>query len=312
MIEILDVNEPPILTVISDENASQSFNESNPHIEENSKIGSIVGTINGFDGDYINTLSFNLDDDSNGTFTINPSVQCRNITQHFKVVCKSTIHLAKQINFEIQSEHDIIIRVTDQSGLHRVQKFKVMIIDVNDEPTNILINGKHVMVLNEGQYKSQTIGHFSTIDEDNSQLFTYQSVGAEMSKYFEIQDDRLMTKDGAVFDFESKKSINITVRSTDKSMNPKSIDQVITVRINDVNERPTSINLDNYSFKENCNKGTIVGNLTVVDPDNASHQKQNHSCSITKSSLSVLDIVNGQLVVNVNTVDYEQVNLFLL
>lgn len=313
MIEVLDVNEPPIQIVVTDENASQSFNESNPRIEENSKTGSIVGTINGFDGDYSNTLSFSLDDDSNGTFTISSSVRCQNVTQqNVKVICKTTIHLAKQINYEDQSEHNIIARVTDQSGLHRVQKFKVMIVDVNDEPTNILINGKHLLVLNEGEYKSQIIGHFSTIDEDKSQLFTYKFIEAEMSKYFEVQGDQLLTLDGVIFDFESKNLFTMTVGSTDKSMNPKSIDKVITIQINDINERPTSINLDNLSFQENCNKGTIVGNLSVTDPDNAFYQKQNHSCSISKSSLSVLDIVNNQLIVNVHTVDYEQVKpLFL-
>lgn len=309
MIEVLDVNEPPIQIVITDESASQSFNESNPRIEENSKIGSMVGTIKGFDGDYSNTLSFSLDDDSNGTFILSPTVKCQNITQqNAKMVCRAIIHLAKQINYEIQNEHNIILRVTDQSGLHRVQKFKVMVIDVNDEPTDILINGKHLLVLNEGKYKSQIIGHFSTIDEDRSQQFTYQFLEAEMTKYFEVQGNQLMTLNGATFDFESKKLLTMTVGSTDKSNNPKSFDQMITIRINDVNEQPTSITLDNLSFQENCNKGTIVGNLTVTDPDNASQKKQNHSCSITKSSLPVLDIVNDQLVVNVNTVDYEQVN----
>ena len=90
----------------------------------------------------------------------------------------------------------------------------------------------------------------------------------------------------------------------------------ITIFVSDINERPTSINLDNSSFQENCNKGMIVGNLTVADPDNvvsssirSRHQKQNHSCSIRNSSVFV--IIDNQLVVHVDTIDYEQVFITL-
>ena len=311
VIEVLDVNEPPIQIILTDEDASQSFNQSNPHIAENSKMGSTVATINGFDGDFSNTLSFTLDDDSNGTFTIHHSVKCQNVSrQNVKVVCKASILLAKPINYEVQGEHDIIVRVADQAGLHRVQKFTVTIIDVNDQPTDILINGNYLVNINEGIYKAQIIGQLSTIDEDNGQLFTYQIVEAELRKYFDIQNDRLLTLEGATFDFETKNSFNLTVRSTDQSKNPFSITQIFTVQINDINEKQTAINLDKYSFQENCRKGTVVGNLTVIDPDNAVEQRQSHSCSISKSSLTALKIKNNQLVVNVNTVDYEQVSHF--
>ena len=312
VIEVLNVNEPPIQIILTDEDASQSFNQSNPHIAENNKVGSTVATINGFDGDYRDILFFTLIDDSHGTFTIQSSVKCQDINQHnIKVVCKVSILLAKPVNYEVQGEHDITVRVSDQAGLYIMQKFTVTIIDVNDQPTDILINGNYLVNINEGIYTSQIIGQLSTIDEDSGQLFTYQIVEADLRKYFEISSDQLITKPSFTFDFETKSSFNITVRSTDQSKNPQSIIRTFTVQINDINEKPTAIKLDKSSFQENSRKGTVVGNFTVIDPDNAAEQKQSHSCSISKSSLTdLLIIVNNQLVVNVNNFNYEQVSLF--
>ena len=288
----------------------RQFTPDYPLVDENTKVGSKLGTVNGFDGDYSSTLSFLLDDDSNGTFSLQTSARCRNVSfpQNVKISCTASLVLAKDVNFEVKHQHEIVVRVTDQAGLHRIQRFTVTIIDMNDQSSDILLNGKHTVTLNEGKYKSQRIGQLTTLDEDRLQPFTYQIVDSEMMKYFEIRNNRLLIKDDVVFDYENKNTYNMSVRSTDKSVNPLSITRVFNIRIEDVNERPSSISLDNLSFKENCNQGTVVANITVTDPDNSPQQRQNHTCTISRSSLAALEIVgNDQLVVSVGTIDYEQV-----
>ena len=62
----------------------------------------------------------------------------------------------------------------------------------------------------------------------------------------------------------------------------------------DVNERPTGIVLSSTSVPENSPKGTLVSNITVVDPDNNGPRGswQNHSCRILNPSNNPF-MVNG-------------------
>lgn len=62
----------------------------------------------------------------------------------------------------------------------------------------------------------------------------------------------------------------------------------------DVNERPTGIVLSSTSVPENSPKGTLVSNITVVDPDNKGPRGswQNHSCRILNPSNNPF-MVNG-------------------
>ena len=46
-----------------------------------------------------------------------------------------------------------------------------------------------------------------------------------------------------------------------------SIEKVITIKVTDVNEAPTSITLDKDTVEENAKAGTVVGRLTGMDPE---------------------------------------------
>jgi len=66
------------------------------------------------------------------------------------------------------------------------------------------------------------------------------------------------------------------------------------LQVLDVNERPTGIVLSSTSVPENSPKGTLVSNITVVDPDNNGPRGswQNHSCRILNPSNNPF-MVNG-------------------
>ena len=54
---------------------------------------------------------------------------------------------------------------------------------------------------------------------------------------------------------------------------------VSDVCFTDVNEAPTNITIDISTVKENLPANTLVGSLTVTDPDT----KQGHNCSVVES-----------------------------
>ncbi len=69
----------------------------------------------------------------------------------------------------------------------------------------------------------------------------------------------------AAFDFESKSSYSIRVRSTDQG--GLSTEKVFTVSVTDANEAPTDIALSASSIAENQASGTTVGSFGTTDPD---------------------------------------------
>src|SRR5205085_1249930 len=69
------------------------------------------------------------------------------------------------------------------------------------------------------------------------------------------------------FDFETKNSYTIRVRTTDQSQ--ASFEKVFLISIGDVNEAPTAIFISNNLVAENQPVGTVVGTLGANDPDDS-------------------------------------------
>ena len=75
VIEVIDVNEAPINISIVEESGYLRYPDNSPRVEENAPVGTAFGTIKVFDYDANETLSFQLDDDSNGMFALGNSGQ---------------------------------------------------------------------------------------------------------------------------------------------------------------------------------------------------------------------------------------------
>lgn len=69
---------------------------------------------------------------------------------------------------------------------------------------------------------------------------------------------------------------------------------LVCLQVLDVNERPTGIILSSTSVPENSPKGTLVSNISVIDPDDKGPRGpwQNHSCRVLNPSNNPF-LVNG-------------------
>jgi hypothetical protein len=140
----------------------------------------------------------------------------------------------------------------------------------NHAPTAIALSNSSVP---ENEPVGTAVGTFSTTDPDSGHTHTYSLVagaGDADNASFTIVGNSLRT--AAVFDYETKNSYSIRVRSTDSGTPPMSVEQVFTITITDVNEAPpnqapTDIALSNSSVAENQPSGTTVGTLSTTDPD---------------------------------------------
>ena len=289
---VLDVNEAPV-----------SIGLDQQSVQENSIPGTRVGTLTATDTDAVQNLTFKLDDDAGGKFSLQPNTSCQNIPST-GTRCTIDLVVSGAINYEDTSSLDIIVRVTDDKGLFHTEMFNVTVIDVNDPPTSVSLDGSASASIPENS-KNVQIDTLLTEDEDQGQSYTYVLTNNPGGN-FEIRGDKLFASRNANPDFESSSSYQITVRSTDNGNPPKSVEKSLVINLLDVNERPTKITLSNNSVQENTPSGTVIGQLTVTDPD----RQQSHVCSLTDSASGKARISNNNLTVGGAGVDYEEASSF--
>jgi methionine-rich copper-binding protein CopC len=144
--------------------------------------------------------------------------------------------------------------------------FTITITAVNDAPTDIGLTPTSIA---ENSAGGSTVGTFSSTDVDVGQTHSYTLVmgtGDTDNASFTI-DMTGNLKTAAVFDFETKNSYSIRVRTTDNGTPPLNFEKVFTISVTNVNEAPTDIGLSSSSIDENTGANAVVGTLSSTDPD---------------------------------------------
>ena len=121
--------------------------------------------------------------------------------------------------------------------------------------------------IEENTAPNSVIGQFSTTNPDNGDTFTYELVAGEGdtdNQAFTIDGNQLKIKGSP--DFETKSNYNIRVKTTDEE--GESLEQQLTINVNDINEAPTALTLNNTTINENESANSIVGRFSTTDPDN--------------------------------------------
>ena len=110
------------------------------------------------------------------------------------------------------------------------------------------------------------IGTLSSTEVDAGNTYSYS-----FTETGDYPDNNAFVFDGSTlktavdFDFETKSSYTVKVRSTD--LYGFFFDKLFTITVTDVNETPTDIQLDPSTIPENAGADALVGLLTSSDPD---------------------------------------------
>jgi autotransporter-associated beta strand protein len=134
---------------------------------------------------------------------------------------------------------------------------------VNESPTNVSLSSGTIA---ENSVSGTSIGNFSSTDEDAGDSFTYALVsgtGDTDNASYAIVGNVLESK--AAFDYETKSSYTIRVRTTDAG--GLSTEKQLTVTVTDVNDAPTDVSLSSATIAENSGSGTSIGSLSSTDQD---------------------------------------------
>ncbi len=224
---------------------------SNSSVAENQPSGTTVGTFSTTDLDAGDTHTYSLvsgaGSTDNGSFTI----------------AGGLLKTAAAFNYETKSSYSTRVRTTDNTGLFYEEQFTVTVTNVNEAPTDISLSDNSVP---ESQPSGTDVGTFSTTDPDTGGTHTYNLVsgaGSTDNGSFTIAGGLLKT--AAVFNYETKSSYSIRVRTTDNT--GLFYEKQFTVAVINVNEAPTGISLNNSSVPENRPSGTTVGTFVATDPD---------------------------------------------
>ncbi len=134
---------------------------------------------------------------------------------------------------------------------------------IANAPTDITLTPSTVA---ENLPVGTVVGALTTTDPEVGDTFTYTLVagtGDVDNGSFTISGSNLLTN--AMFNFETKSSYSIRVRTTDHG--GLFFEKVLTITITNVNEAPTDIALTPSSVNEGLAVGTVVGAFTTTDPD---------------------------------------------
>jgi len=160
----------------------------------------------------------------------------------------------------------ITLTVTDADGGKASGTFELTVTPANDAPNDLGLSGTSVA---ENEPTGTVLGSFSTTDPDTGDTFTYSLVvgsGDADNDSFTIAGDQL--KIAASFDFESKSSCSIRVRSTDAG--GLWTEEAFPITVTDVNEAPTDLTVSPAVIAENTDTTGAhveVGTLSATDED---------------------------------------------
>ncbi len=243
VISVLDVNTAPIGIFISDSS-----------ILEKAGIPAVVGVLSANDNDSGDVMTYSLvsgfGSTNNNSFNISGN----------------TLRASTSFNYEVKNTYTIRVRVMDVASNIYERAITIFVDDVNDEPSNILIDGNAVgKSFAENKPLGAVIATLSTIDEDTSNVFTYSFVNTagNNNSDFSIIGNQLRTN--ALFDYETRQNYVIFIQTNDG--NGGIFTKQLLLTVTDSNDAPTNINMTNGQVYENTPTSYFVAKISATDPD---------------------------------------------
>jgi hypothetical protein len=246
--------------------------------QENTSIGTDIGTFSTLDEDAGDTFTYSLHDTSN--FPDNNS---------FTLTSSGVLRNAVVFNFEVKTSYTIRVRTTDAGGLTYDGTFTINVTNQNEPPTNINLSSSSI---SENVPTGTTIGTLSATDPDAGDTFTFSLVDVGLypdNNSFFIDGTTL--KSSVIFDFETKSSYSIRVRVTDAG--GLTFDKTITITITDVTIVVTASATTNVTCNGGNNGVITVSNTTggtasyTYSRDGVNYQVGTTFSSLTAGSYTI-------------------------
>ncbi len=253
VITITDISESPTDITLD-----------NSDVDENQSAGTLIGTLGSTDEDEGENHIYSF---------VNTGFYPDN--EEF-IISGNELSTDAIFNHELNSSYSIQIQTDDGNGGSYTKTFTINVGDIPEAPTGIDISGNSIA---ENQSSGTSIGSLSTTDEDEGESYTYSLVsgeGDDDNAHFAIVGNELQSN--SVFDFEAKASFSIRIQTDDG--NSGTHEEVLSISVNDANDNPTAIAIDDYFVDENQAINTVVGTISTEDQDSG----DSHSYALVSGS----------------------------
>ena len=218
-------------------------------LDENSPNGVILHTVGASDtnGDI---LFFNIDrGNTNNAFAIDEATGTLSVNNSFA------------LDHESNTSFTLVVRVSDG----RLYDNVILTINLNDVNDNAPVLSDAIVSINEN-LPADAIAHtVDATDADATATLTHTIAGGSGAAIFEIDPSSgvITVSDPAALDFESIKVFTLSIQVSDGSF---SVDALLTINLDNVNEPPLVIGLS-AQFNGILYNGAVVYVAVADDPD---------------------------------------------
>jgi hypothetical protein len=265
-VTVTDVDESPTNILISSNS-----------IPENSPVASTIGSFSATGSDPAAT-----------TFALVPDA----LDNAKFLLAGNVLRNNEEFNYEVASHY--VVRITATSvGVTISRDISIFVGPINEFDPELTSPLSYSMPEN-----SLSIVNFTATDQDSpTPAFAYSIVGGADATRFSIVGNRLSFAATPNFenpvDADGNNQYLVQVAVSDGSRSQTSL---LTVTVTDVNEAPTDLTLSNLTFAESLPAGSVVGNLSALDPDSDGPGPINFAFStIAPNDNADFEIVGNQL-----------------
>lgn len=282
-LQINDVNEAPILF-------APVFT-----VDENAVELTFIGTMNAFDPDFGQTLTFAITSSTHpGAFAIVPEYGAIYVQD------------GSLLNYEAGATVSLTVTATDNGNPVLSTSFPVTITmnDVNEAPT--IVNQSFSIV--ENTANGSVVGSVVAADVDAGQTLNYVLVDSSLPEAFALNaaTGQITVADGALLDYEAVQSVTLYVAAVDDGTPTQGAPAQVTIAITNANDAPV-VASQTFAIREYLNQGSTVGDVIAFDQDAG----QSVTFSIVSTSLPdafmIMPATGRILVSNAFLLDYETV-----
>jgi hypothetical protein len=281
-VQATDNGSPPLSSTATITIDLEDANEFTPEIEnqsfsiaENSPVETWVGRVDASDQDSSQTLNFVITaGDPNEVFSLEPTT--------------GDIFVRSDMDYESTPQYQLRVQVVDSGEPFRAATATIVIniTDANEHAPSIVSSAFSIA---ENAPPNSIVGTVIAQDDDSAQSISFEIVGGNESNAFSI-DPMSGTITATTLDREMQAQYQLEVEATDSGTPAISSTATIAIDVSDVNEPPTSIELDPTTIDENDAGGT-VGAVVVDDPDNG----DSHTFEVSDARF---EVAGGQLKLN--------------
>eukprot|EP00794_Sanderia_malayensis_P000601 gene601-1262_t len=222
---------------------------------ENATAGFYVGRLVAVDKDG-DVMSFSMSQTTSTAsevFTLG-SILCRNVptaSNPLQSECGTHVILMRPLNYESKSSYVLKVTATDPMGGFVTKEFTIVILDLNESPTDILLSCQGVA---DNSTADTIVAQITVVDPDIFHGSPQQhTCTVSPSSPFIISGLNLVVARNAALDFEQKSLYVISITCTDAGIPPLSLSKVFNIRV----RAPTS---PSTNIKGVCPEGLTGSN----------------------------------------------------